>query len=333
MPFNGTGQFSLVYSWANDAANGIDITASRFDTQEGDMATSGFDNCLTRDGQGIATANLPMGGFKHTGVANGTANTDYAAYGQLLSTVGALQGFIGGLTLSTAGSSSTFSIAAGAATDSTNALLMPLSAFTKTTGSFTAGSGNGALDAGSIANSTWYHVFLIGAPATAPDILISLSPTSPTLPGAYTLFRRIGSMITDASAHWTNFAQRGNQFLWKVPVSDANGVTSGATTAITKTLTVPTGIQVDAMFNWAVGATTSNSGTNLVTSLDQTDTAVSNTAYTLIVPAATAPGSSFGSAPLSIRTNTSAQIRVRFAAADATYYIATMGWIDSRGQG
>jgi hypothetical protein len=46
---------------------------------------NGFSNCLTRDGQGFATANLPMGAFRHTGVGNGVAATDYGALGQVQS--------------------------------------------------------------------------------------------------------------------------------------------------------------------------------------------------------------------------------------------------------
>jgi hypothetical protein len=83
MPFNGSGIWSWTYNWVNDAANGIPITASRMDGQFNDAGNNGFDNCLTRDGQGIATANLPMGGFKHTGVAAGTALTDYADVGSV----------------------------------------------------------------------------------------------------------------------------------------------------------------------------------------------------------------------------------------------------------
>ena len=54
------------------------------ETQEDDMASSGFGNCLTRDGQGQATANLPMATFRHTDVGNGVNLTDYAALGQVL---------------------------------------------------------------------------------------------------------------------------------------------------------------------------------------------------------------------------------------------------------
>lgn len=46
------------------------------------MASNGLGNCLTRDGQGQPSINLPMAGFRHTGVGNGVARTDYAAMGQ-----------------------------------------------------------------------------------------------------------------------------------------------------------------------------------------------------------------------------------------------------------
>ena len=53
------------------------------DTDSGDIVTNGFGNCLTRDGQGQPTANLPMAGFRHTGVQNAVNRTDYAAFGQV----------------------------------------------------------------------------------------------------------------------------------------------------------------------------------------------------------------------------------------------------------
>ena len=83
MPWNGSGTFTSLFSWVADANAGIDINANRMDSQEADYTNTGFGNCLTRDGQGIATANLPMGTFRHTNVGNGVALTDYAALGQV----------------------------------------------------------------------------------------------------------------------------------------------------------------------------------------------------------------------------------------------------------
>jgi len=81
--YNGTGTWSRLYNWVNDKNSAVPITASRMDAEFNDYANNGFGNTLTRDGQGVPTANLPMAGFRHTGVGNGVAVTDYATVGQV----------------------------------------------------------------------------------------------------------------------------------------------------------------------------------------------------------------------------------------------------------
>jgi hypothetical protein len=68
--------------WTGDSSLGIGIEAGRHDTQDDDFA-NGINNCLNKNGANPPTANLPMGGYKHTTVAVGTARDDYAALGQL----------------------------------------------------------------------------------------------------------------------------------------------------------------------------------------------------------------------------------------------------------
>lgn len=82
MPWNGSGTFNRIYSWVADKAAGLDISSSRMDTDTDDIASTGFGNCLTRDGQGQPSTNLPMAGFRHTGVGVGVARTDYAQLSQ-----------------------------------------------------------------------------------------------------------------------------------------------------------------------------------------------------------------------------------------------------------
>lgn len=82
MPYNGTGIFTRVYQWTNDAVNGLFVDATRTDTDSNDIA-AGLTNCITRDGQSPAAANLPMGGFKLTGMGNGGVATDSVNYGQV----------------------------------------------------------------------------------------------------------------------------------------------------------------------------------------------------------------------------------------------------------
>lgn len=84
MSWNGLGVFDRLYSWVSDATLGILIRADRMDAEFNNYK-GGLENCLTRDGQTPATANLPMGAHKITGLANGTVATDAAAYGQLFS--------------------------------------------------------------------------------------------------------------------------------------------------------------------------------------------------------------------------------------------------------
>ena len=51
---------------------------------------------LAHDGQTTATANLPMGGFRHTGVGNASARDDYAALGQIQDQAGVYVSTVGG---------------------------------------------------------------------------------------------------------------------------------------------------------------------------------------------------------------------------------------------
>lgn len=82
MPFNGSGTFTRVHDWTDDRDAAIPITASRMDSEDDGFAT-GLSTCITKDGQTTITANLPMAGFKHTGVGNSNARTDYPATGQI----------------------------------------------------------------------------------------------------------------------------------------------------------------------------------------------------------------------------------------------------------
>jgi hypothetical protein len=84
MPYNGTGVFQRVYQWEQDAANGIFVDATRTDTDSNDIA-AGLTNCVTRDGQSPWLDNLPAGGFKITGLANGSNASDSVNYGQVFS--------------------------------------------------------------------------------------------------------------------------------------------------------------------------------------------------------------------------------------------------------
>lgn len=80
MAWNGSGGFTLLYSWVarRDAGSPTNlIGATEMDAEFANIKT-GLENCVTRDGQNAATAALPMGGYAHTGVGAATARTQYA---------------------------------------------------------------------------------------------------------------------------------------------------------------------------------------------------------------------------------------------------------------
>jgi hypothetical protein len=247
------------------------------------------------------------------------------------------RGYIDGLTLSTAGSSATMSIAAGVATDSASAILMQLAAsISKTTLAWAVGTGNGGLDTGVIANSTWYHFYLIRRPDTGVvDVIFSTSASAPTLPANYTQYRRIGSGRTNGSAQWTLFSQVGDEFLWDVALVDVDAQNPG-TAAVTRTLTVPTGVKVRALINAGFhgGTTATNSVT--ITSLDVSDQQGQpiTPPFTGVQTVSGVSSSALMVVPHEVRTNASAQVRSRMSSSAAAdrLVIITRGWIDSRGK-
>ena len=79
-PYNGSGTYTLTAG--QPVVAGTDILDSTFNTLTADLATA-LSTCVTRDGQSPPTANLPMGSFKLTGLAAGTAAGHSVRFEQL----------------------------------------------------------------------------------------------------------------------------------------------------------------------------------------------------------------------------------------------------------
>ena len=88
MSRDSAGTYTLPAGTAT-AANATPILPSQHNPGFNDMATE-ITNSLDRLGRGGMSANLPMGGFKATGLANGSAATDSAAFGQIATAVAAI---------------------------------------------------------------------------------------------------------------------------------------------------------------------------------------------------------------------------------------------------
>lgn len=76
MAFNGSGLF-LINSTGQPVVSGTTISSSVFNAFTTDIAT-GLSTALCKDGQTTPTANIPLGGFRITGLGLGTATTDAA---------------------------------------------------------------------------------------------------------------------------------------------------------------------------------------------------------------------------------------------------------------
>ena len=243
-----------------------------------------------------------------------------------------VRNYLSGLRL-TNDQSVSIAIAPGVAADSTNVAMMSLNApFNKTTGPWTVGGTafvNGGLDTGSFASNTWYHIFLIQRPDTRRvDALISLSPTAPTMPSPYTLFRRIGSMLSSGSSQWMAINQNGDDFLWPVPAADisaASITSSGALYA----LSVPPGVQVMARIRLGLASSTVGAFAR-ISSPDENPAGanVPNSNFNLRVWA-TGTGCPW---ELMVRTNTSAQVYGVASASGCSLAGVTFGYIDRRGR-
>jgi hypothetical protein len=291
----------------------------------------------------FADWNLSLAGDPGAGDLLSTNNlaelTNFATARSNLGIPAILRSYLAGLTLSTAGSTGVFGIAAGVATDSTNTDPMTLaSAFSKTTNAWSVGTGGGAWDgagANPAANtSVWYSVYLIKRPDTgAVDVALSQNAGAPifgaSIPAAYTLYRRIGSMKTNGSFQWIKFIQNGDEFLWDSPTLDVNAVSSG-TAGVLRTIITPLGVVTEAMLNVRIEDGSSGEAVYI------TDPAVADLAPSSLAPLATFGTSVSANIVTSARcrTNTSSQIRTRQAVGGATetLKIAVTGWIDRRGR-
>ncbi len=80
MPRNGSGTYTLPAG--QPVTTGTTISSSTHNTLMADVANA-LTASLAADGQTPATANLPMGGYKHTNVSAASARTEYATAGQV----------------------------------------------------------------------------------------------------------------------------------------------------------------------------------------------------------------------------------------------------------
>ena len=190
MSFNGSGTFNL-YATGNPVVTGTTVSASWANNTLSDIA-SGLSNCITRDGQSPATANIPMGSHKITGLAAGTTAGDSARYEQVTSAVaitgGAIDGTaIGGTTASTGAFTTLSASSTVSGTGFSNYLASPpaIGSTSANTGAFTTLSASSTVTlSGGTANGVAYlngsNVLTTGSALTFDGTNLGIGTSSPS---------------------------------------------------------------------------------------------------------------------------------------------------------
>lgn len=312
----GAGTSAAAASGSATAAAGSASAASASATAAGGSATAAA---------GSATA----AGNSASAAAGSATAAAVAVAGQV--TWAAHAGYFRGLAIANnAGAPNTrIDIAAGVAMADDNATPLTLGAIlTKALdAAFAVGTGNGGLDTGTKANSTTYHLWLIRRTSDGLiDALFSTSATAPTLPSGWLAKRYLWPVLTDGSGNIRAFSQLGSEFLYRAPAGDV-AVNNPGTAAMARTLSVPTGIRVQAIVNVGLIATGGDARA-VLSALDEADM-VFDQASTGNLGQYTASTHSQTYARRTIRTSTAGQIRSRNATSDAGVflYIATAGFV------
>lgn len=196
---------------------------------------------------------------------------------------------------------------------------------------FVEGTGNGGLDTGSKANSTWYHCFTISKVDGTSDFLFSTSVTSPTMPSGFVNKRRVGSIKTNESGNIIAFVQNNDCFLYITPIIDLSSSTLPTSNATSYTLSIPPAIRTIALldlFALSSGVTyfyirVFNPDCNDVPLGTNTTLGNFGVSTTGVTPVA-------GSTRVEVLSNTNSQISARAHGA-VSLTINTVGYIDSRG--
>lgn len=143
------------------------------------------------------------------------------------------------------------SMATGASRDSTNTNDIILSSTLSING---ANVGANGVDVAALIASRFYAVYIIGDSTNYEPVagLLSLSSSSPNLPGTYDMYRRVGWVLTDGSANILQFWQYGSgqarTYYYDVGISELSGGSSTTFAAIDIATSVPP-LATEVLFN------------------------------------------------------------------------------------
>jgi hypothetical protein len=254
------------------------------------------------------------------------------------------QGYLGG-GVTTRATSKNIAIAAFQARDSTNVVdIIRTTAITKIlNATWVAGSSVGGLNATDYAAgtsgaepNTWYHLYVIKHTDNTVDAGFDKSTTASNLlsGSGYTYYRRVGSVLTDATAapnaDILAYTQVGPEFMWNV-VQATLASNQAEQVGFNTTVFVPLGFSSQAVVNVWVLDPGQSTNVHIYTPTAVSDQIPSETA----APSASLKATTTGhGARMIVRTNTSSQIRANLDGPPAIddFDVSTLGWIDDLGR-
>lgn len=202
------------------------LAADAFDYNNFRVPGQAFDDLIFRDVVSGDWDRLPKGSVGEVlSVVNATPGVAWAPTSPV--------NYVDGVNLSVP-TAATIGITVGRVRDDSNA--QDIIATAPLVVDITASGVNG-LDTGTEAASTWYHLYLIDGPAVAVAGLMSLSASAPTLPGGYTVKRRIGVVRNNASSDFIVYLQAGTArdktYLYLTSLGSRSVLSGGVATTAT----------------------------------------------------------------------------------------------------
>ena len=179
----------------------------------------------------------------------------------------AVGSFIDGMLLSNNGANPTTHVdfAAGSVRSGSSFVSSASTMTKRVTGTWAVGTGNGGLDAGSVAaNATYFAYALRKDSDLSFDVVLSTSATiggvTTTLLTGYTIVKQIGVVLTDGSSLIRQFVMYPrDEYTFVTPVKDAVSVAISSTSALLA-LTAPNGVKSKAKlrFQYQSSSTTAS---------------------------------------------------------------------------
>lgn len=320
MPRDGSGNYSLPSG--NPVVTGTTISSTTFNNTASDIATA-LAASLAANGEKVPTANLPMGGYKLTGLADGSSAQDSATTGQVrdASDVG---GNVlcphRGLTITYATAATVDVVASVATLENSSGDAMRITSLSVTI-DITA-SGAAGLDTGSEASSTWYYVHAIAKSDGTKSALLSTSFTAPQLPTGYTFWGLLGVVRNDSNSDLVVTKQVGSI----VTRAAQSGTSNGTDTSFTAVGNGTAGLPPIAKVAHLIAVIGVSSGTAASSLFLAPDGATTSPTYGYAVVTNIGGGTNNLQVPVRLLLTTAQQVKYYVSGTNAQASVLYVGW-------